>query len=282
MKKIISISLFCFSVFCLSAQNFTKDRDKFIKETQRLFIEASELEFVKEKLPKLVSSTSLSDAQFNKMIDGANTIYKKHSDYLLSCLYVRACLFQVENKFNGSFNSEWNQINSNYLDKELEDFQKFIQFSADFFQFRSITSTDNFRWTFTAGSFEWNQEKGVKLFCNSGNLSCFLLNDSGKKQDSIIVKNTSGILDLEVHKFVGAQGTVTWEKVGFNKEETFAELRKYKVDLNKSILKVDTVSLTTPYFQTPILGKLTDRFSSDLTDDEGAPQFNSFENILKI
>jgi hypothetical protein len=282
MIKIFCFSLFCLSISCLTAQNFTKDRDKFIKETQRLFIAESELEFVKEKLPKLVNSTLLSDTQFNKMIDGANAIYKKHSDYLLSCLYVRACLFQVENKFNGSFNSEWNQINSIYLEKELEDFQKFIEFSANFFQYRSITSTDSFRWTFTSGSFEWNQEKGVKIICNAGTLSCYLFSQSGKNQDSIIIKNTSGVLDLDLHKFIGANGTVTWEKAGFSKLETFAELRRYKVDLNKSTLKVDTVSLTTPYFPTPILGKLIDKFSSDLTDDEGAPQFNSFEKRLKI
>ncbi len=280
MNKVICLSFFYFFISLVFAQNFTKDRDKFIKEAQRVFI--TETEFVKEKLPKLVNSTLLSDAQFNKMIDGANSIYKTHADYLLSCLYVRACLFQVQNKFSSSFNAEWHQINSIYRDKEIEDYQKFIEFSADFFEFKRIASSDDFRWTFTAGSFEWNQEKGVKLVCVSGNLNCYLLSESGKKQDSIIVKNTDGVLYLDLHRFIGDKGTVTWEKVGFDKEETFAELRKYKVDLSTSTLKVDTVSLTTPYFSTPILGKLVDNFSSGKSDDEGAPQFNSFQKRLII
>ena len=47
-------------------------------------------------------------------------------------------------------------------------------------------------------------------------------------------------------------------------------------------MKVDTVELTTPYFSTPILGKLQDLSTLDLGEGEKSPQFNSYEKRLKI
>ena len=72
------------------------------------------------------------------------------------------------------------------------------------------------------------------------------------------------------------------EKVKFDKTKTFANLRSYKLEMNIAQLKVDTVELTTPYFSTPILGKLYDKTIIELNEGENSPQFNSFEKRLKI
>ena len=57
----------------------------------------------------------------------------------------------------------------------------------------------------------------------------------------------------------------------FPKNETLAKVRGYTVKANQSILKVDTVELTTPYFEQPILGRLEDKSVFKLKEGESSP-----------
>ena len=278
------LTLFFLACFISSnAQNFTKERDKFLKESQRAFTQSDDqLTFSKEKLPKLIESSTFTESQFSKMVDMSNSIFTSSSNYSLVYLYVKAAVYQSHNKFSGNFNSEWAKYVAEYQQKEEEEFEEFLNFSANLFEFHSLKSSDGFRWVFLKGELTWKKEKSLTLVCDNGNLACYLISESGKYYDSVLVNTTSGVLDVDAGKFMGNSGVVTWEKVGFDKKETFAELRRYKVDLSKSILKVDTVSLTTPYFKIPILGKLIDKTELELTSGEKSPQFNSFEKRLKI
>jgi hypothetical protein len=281
MRGILTL-IFLGSFIYSNAQNFTKERDKFIKECQRAFVQIDQQTFTKEKLPKLVESAQFTESQFSKMVDMSNSIYSSSSNYSLVYLFVKASLYQSHNKFSGNFNSEWAKYIAEYQQKEEGKFEEFLNFSANLFEFHSIKSSDGFRWVFLKGDLSWKKEKSLNLVCDDGNLFCYMVSESGKYYDSIQVSSTSGVLDVDAGKFIGNAGILTWEKVGFDKKETFAELRRYKVDLSRAILKVDTVSLTTPYFPIPILGKLIDKTYSELMDGEEAPQFNSFEKRLKI
>jgi len=277
------LTLFFLGSFIYSyTQNFTKERDKFIKECQRVFVQIDQQTFTKEKLPKLIESTQFTESQFSKMVDMSNSIYSSSSNYSLVYLFVKAALYQSHNKFSGNFNSEWAKYVAEYQQKEEGKFEEFLNFSANLFEFHSIKSSDGFRWVFLKGDLSWKKEKSLSLVCDDGNLFCYMVSETGKYYDSIQVSSTSGVLDVDAGKFIGNEGILTWEKAGFDKKETFAELRRYKVDLSRAILKVDTVSLTTPYFPIPILGKLIDKTYSELMDGEEAPQFNSFEKRLKI
>ena len=103
MKHILTI-LFFHGFFVLFAQNFTKEKDKFIKECQRYFVQTNQVSFVRERLSKMVESPTFSDAQFSKMVDMANTTYSISSDYAMVFPLVKAFLFQSANKFSGNFN----------------------------------------------------------------------------------------------------------------------------------------------------------------------------------
>lgn len=282
MLKCFFALIFIANCCFLSSQIFTKEKDKFIKECQRTFVQPDQVYFVKEQLSKLVESPNFTDAKFSKMVDRANSFYTATSDLSIVFPLIKAYLFQSFNKFPGDFNTEWADILMDYKSKEPEELLAFLQFSAELFEFYSIKSGDGFRWVFRNGDLSWQREKSLKLVCQEGNLSCYIVDDKGKLNDSIVVKGTSGTLDVAAAKFVGKAGLLTWEKVGFKSDDTFAELKSYKVDLSRTILKVDTVLLTTPYFKTPILGKLVDKTYTELSQDENAPQFNSFEKRLKI
>ena len=262
------------------SQTFSKEKDKFIKEIQRAFTEPDMENNVRVIFPQVISSTGFSESTFGKMVDGANAIFTAKGDARLTYYYVASFIYQNKNKFDNDFSSAWAGLEKEYRNKEDEKYSEFMQFSYGLFRYKALQKNDNVLWTYK-GSMEWNLEKKPKIICTDGQLSGYSV--GLKEKDSVFVAETFGVFDLETKKFVGRNGTITWEKVGFSKAETFAELKGYRVDMNKVVLKADTVSLTTPYFKTPILGVLYDKAIDELKEGEGgAPLFNSFEKRLKI
>lgn len=277
-----SIPLFLVFISCTFkslGQSFSKDREKFIKEASKVFLEEDMQHNVKDVFPVVISANSLSDGNFNKMVDGANAVlelgYEPRYAYLLVASYV----YSSKNKFNAEFFNTWIGLEKSFRAKEMEDYAQFMEFSYPLFRYKALYKDDATQWRFK-GSMAWNTEKRIRIVCSDGQLVGTSL--EFQTQDSVFVAGTSGVFDFENQSFTGRNGTITWEKTGLKKSETFAELKGYKVKLDEVVLRADTVSLTTPYFQTPILGSLLDKTLDYLKDNEGAPHFSSFDKRLKI
>ena len=122
---------------------------------------------------------------------------------------------------------------------------------------------------------------------NGGNLVCRVGSKRVGAQDeildSLVVLEASGTYDPSLKKWDGIGGIINWQKVGLNASSTFATLQKFELSLKASTIRVDTVVLTTPYFDKPILGMLTDRaFKINREEDKIYPQFLSFQKQLLI
>ena len=261
-------------------QELPKNRDKFIKESEKIFIEETMGYNVREVFPSFISNTaSFSDANFNKMVDAANASFKASEDiqvmYYMVCSYV----YGYKNKWASDFFSTWIGIEKDYRAKEAEDYAEFMKFSYDLFRYKALINQESARWIFK-GTLEWNTEKKLKLICSEGQLIGGSASLTG--EDSVYVAETGGVFDYETKKFTGRNGTVNWEKAGLKKSETYAELKGYRVNMNELVLKSDTVMLTTPYFKAPIYGSLVDKTTNELEQEDGAPMFKSFSKRLLI
>ena len=266
----------------LNAQSFTKDKEKFNKDWSKFQLEEKSSDFCKKELEKLVKSPQISDAKFSKLVDGCNNLEKKGFQVNTDVYnFMLAYVFQYVNKFDSEFIAEWGEIFSDFQEKQPDQISDFLLFSANFFRYNALIIDANFSWNYQKGNFQWLRDKKLQLRCEGGDLFC-RIPIRGTKGDSIHVKSTTGIFDFSTKRWEGKGGIITWEKVKIKKDETFATLKGYKLDLNKTTLKVDTVALTTPYFQQPILGKLTDKTVLDISEGEMVPQFVSFEKRLKI
>lgn len=265
----------------LYAQQFPNEKEKFAKEWHKILEEEFAKEFARKELPNLLKSNKISDAHFSKMVDGCNALVAKNVPiYPQIYRYMQCWIFQVENKFPSTFNTDWQRLVKGYQDNE-EQLKYFIDFSYHLFKHGAISYQNDFIWSFEKGNLEWKSDKKLTIDCSNGNLSCRVYSEE-KVVDSIIVYDTKGSLDVFKNKWEGSTGTLTWEKVKFDKNKTFAKLRGYKFEMSSALLKVDTVELTTPYFSTPILGKLLDETTLELSEGEHSPQFISFEKRLKI
>jgi hypothetical protein len=100
------------------------------------------------------------------------------------------------------------------------------------------------------------------------------------KRDSISIENTSGTLNPVDMTWNGNKGTVTWERAGFAKDEVYAEISKYRIPLQKTEYKVDSVLFYyKKYFDYPLEGRLEEKVMQ-ITKPENStyPKFYSYRN----
>lgn len=275
----VGLLLFILITSTATAQSFTKERSKFLKEIKQVFA-SEEMELnVRDVFPAILEGTALSEANFGKMVDGANSIIQKTEDTDLAYYYVATFMYQAKNKLSSDFFNTWIGIEKTMRDKEGDEYTEFMRFSYFLFRFRALHKDDNSVWIFK-GNLEWNTEKKLKILCSEGQLLGY--SPDLKGQDSVYVAETGGVFDVATKKFNGRNGTIDWRKVGFKKDETYASLRGFKINMKEVALIADTVSLTTPYFPAPIMGSLMDKSTKELAEGEGAPRFVSFDQRLKI
>ncbi len=283
MRILLSLFLSILFISQTRAQTFPKERDKFVKEWQKLVLDEAAVPFLKEELPQKIKGSLLNETQFHRLVDNCNKYAEKEIPlYPEIYHYMMASIYQVENKFPGELVNPWFNYVNDFAKDPDENLTKFLKFSANFFRYQSFYREPTYRWTYAKGQVAWEEGKTLKLRATGIDLKCLKYDEDRKLEDSIVVYGTSGYFDVIQNKWQGSKGVVTWEKVKFKKTETFANLRGYKCDFSTAKLKVDTVELTTPYFTTPILGKLQDLSTLDLGEGEKSPQFNSYEKRLKI
>jgi hypothetical protein len=283
IKYIVSTLIILFiSTPVFKAQTFPSERDKFVKVCQQFVTDPSALNYLKGEFSQQIKGSLLNETQFKKLVDHCNQLSKKEvPNYPDIYYFIQASISCIEKKVSADLVNPWVQYVFDYANTPDEQLTNFLLFSVDFFKDFSFFKDANFRWTASGGDIEWFNGKTLQLKVQNTDLKCYYFNKQTNK-DSIIIYQTSGIFDVQSKKWVGNKGTVTWEKAGLPKNETYAVFKSYKCDFNNAKLKVDSVSLTTPYFTTPILGKLTDMTILDLSEQEAAPKFNSYEQRLKI
>ena len=300
MKEVFRLLIFM-CVVCLnaSAQDvFTSNRDKFVKEFQKLMNESTSINlngFTKDKLePILLESTRFSDAYFLKLVKTANFILeKKLKAYPEVYNYVFSVYSLVEQNQPEDSYIAWNKSVDKLLSsRNPKKFKEFVAMSAAFFDKQVISSDKNFEWCFIGGSYSFSySDKYPILELKEGKLICRSFNTSSRTNneipfgDSIVISNTSGLYNPILEKWEGNGGVSTWEKVGFPAKKTFAEFSNYSIYMRSALVSADSVLLTTPYFERKLIGSFSDGAKKGAYNEKSSlnnPQFLSYETVLKI
>ncbi|MFT5778974.1 MAG: hypothetical protein ACI837_001931 [Crocinitomicaceae bacterium] len=275
------------------SQTYPATREKFVKDFQKKMAEYGTgdfRDFAKDKLPLLLLETQdFPEEYFTKMVATCNLMEsKKLKDYPEVYNYIFSVTAFVEGKQPKSSFLAWHSTVDKMLDSRyVKKVEEFVEFSAGFFSTGQISESSNFAWYYIGGDYSFEFDKKVTVNLTEGDLVCRSISNSGDNKgetvDSLRVIGTVGAYDPVLKKWNGQGGTITWEKVGLDVNKTHAKLKSYDLSLKSSTLRVDTVSLTTPYFEKPILGLLSDRaFKFNREADKVYPQFLSFERRLLI
>lgn len=275
------------------SQSFPNTREKFVKDFQKKIAEYGSGDFrvfVKDELtPLLIESQDFPDAYFSKMVETCNLmetkrlkVYPEIYNYVFS-----VSAFVTGDQPKASYEAWQSTVEKMLASRQVKKIKSFTEFSAGFFSNGKISTSSNFEWYYLGGDYAFEFDKKVNVKLSGGNLVCRAISKSGSNRgtivDSLVVVETTGDYDPALRKWKGKGGKITWNKVGLDPNKSFAVLSNYEHTLKSSTIRFDSVSLTTPYFDKPIMGILTDRaFKVNREEDRIYPQFLSYEKMLKI
>jgi hypothetical protein len=295
MKK---FGLLVFAFFCVhiaTTQTFENNREKFLKKFKKSIEENSSTnfgDFIEEELsPAILNQTVFSDNHFNRLVNTSNSIIdKRHSIFPDLYNYVFSVYSLLTNEKSKSSYTAWHESVDAVLEqRNPRRFKDFIEISGDFFTSNIIAKDANFIWTCEGGEYNFTYDKSPFIEFNNTTLVCKTLNrdrrSSNAYTDSVIVKNTSGTVNLARDQWDGKGGIIYWEKVGLPKNETFARLGKYNLSLRSTSFSCDSAWVTTPYFDKEIMGKVNDIAKKGASNQGAAlpyPNFHSYKANFEI
>jgi len=197
------------------------------------------------------------------------------NDFLLTLNYF------IEYKRDVSFFTNWFKGLS-----EIAFSQTFTNDNIDrYFKNSGLMVKENV--LFESGSVKWKVKNNTLKFLHdtaiyvtvsNATLTCY------SQKDSTELYNVTGSYYPETQQFIGTKGVVTWEKAGYPRNEVFAELTGYTINMTKSSFTVDSAKLThATYFKEPVTGLLADQAIS-FTNKEKAnyPRFETYAKEFKI
>ena len=110
LNNLLIYLIIFFSINFSFCQNFTNDRDKFVKEWMKFATTESEKEFCRNQLTDFLEKSKLSDFKFNKLVDDCNLLVSNQFVINTDCYnFLAASVYQELNSFKPSFNSEWHE-----------------------------------------------------------------------------------------------------------------------------------------------------------------------------
>jgi hypothetical protein len=285
MKKILLIFItsltILFPAFNQQLRSFTSDSAVYIQEIQKFtdnYISADE-KLVLNSFILQWNSPKTTAGDRNEIVMFSNLLLKKNgrpSPHFIN--YFEALLLFSTGNYEKLNFPGWKQSYQYYLENKstpLKIVQQFNDLTLNLLKSNTLYNSSATIWRVpqTNFSFEYNDGKpdvkfeNVDLICNS-------------KRDSVIINKTSGFLDPVDLSWSGIKGTVTWERAGYSAGDVYAELSKYRISLQKTEYKADSVAFFyKKYFTFPLLGRLEEKVML-LTKPENAlyPKFYSYQN----
>ncbi len=162
-------------------------------------------------------------------------------------------------------------------DRRVNDVLGFLEFAAPFFERRALrysepgTSwyalTDNYRFRY--------EDKKPSVVMEKTDIM------AARKDDSIYIFQTSGVLFPLENRWNGVGGKATWERRGLGKD-VHAEFDKYEIEVNKGIYEVKKVKLYYPLFfgNQAVEGSFSDKLIAG--DDATVGSYPRFESTNPV
>lgn len=288
--------IFLFTTTVVVSQDFPNDREKFVKDFERIMRQNTSDDirpFVREELmPLLLETSDFPDEYFERMVNTCNKMIEKRlKPHPEVYSYVISIYTLVEQKQPKESYEAWHNALDELLDsRNVRRMRDFIEVSGAFFKEGIIAINPNYEWVYRGGNYKFSYENNPFIHFDDGKLICRTINRSRSKKeepytDSVVIDKAQGSYDMLRERWDGNGGILTWEKVGLSKEETFAELTSYLISMKSTNFSCDTVHLTNSYFDFKVSGSLVDRArrgSINRDIELPFPQFQSFESTYEI
>ncbi|HOM41201.1 MAG TPA: hypothetical protein PK064_09845 [Bacteroidales bacterium] len=162
-------------------------------------------------------------------------------------------------------------INNDNIDRHLRNTSSFVT-SGIVFESATV------KWKIKGQNTTF--EYDTSFFINAQNVTLTAFS----QKDSIEIYDVTGKYFPENTMFRGVIGTVYFEKAGYPRNEAFAEIRNYSINLQRAAYEVDSALFTyKTFFEKPEYGKLTDQVSlSGNRENIRYPRFETYTKTFAI
>jgi len=279
----LNISFFGFSQ---AVKPFSTDPTKFIVELKTFFEDQDNKDEKKEAKDFMEAFTlswttgKFTDNHKKQIIATSNLMLKKkmkalpHFKNYLSTFQSFITTNQSEKSF-----ASWQASLEKLINRPTStQFTSFINISYLLVSQNILYKSNTTEWKSSSKEFTFEYDSVPRIVFPASNLVCYACKDSAN------IYNTNGIYYPITNEWVGKGGKVTWKRAGFDENNVYAELDKYKIILKQYKYTADSVKFYHKgYFSTFLLGKLSEKVMPDVTTEKAQfPQFESYSKRFKI
>ena len=264
-------------------EQFSDNQGEFSAQIKIFMTEGKQtaMEEVWKAFESSFSKGAFPEEEFQQILRSSNTMLSQRlaaSPYFKSYLQALLAVKQSENP-DQRFKDLHRVLDAMLAepDRRANDILGFLDFAAPFFERRALRYSEPGTSWFAltdAYRFRYEERKPVVVIEKSDIMAA-------RRDDTIYIHQTSGILFPLENKWKGVGGKVTWERRGLG-AEVYVELDKYELEVNKGLYEVKQVKFFYPLFfgSQPVEGSFSDKLIAG--DDVTAGSFPRFESAKPV
>ncbi len=256
---------------------FLKELDNFMNATKR-----DDAKVVTEKFMALNKAGKITPDMITKVIENGNAMLAsklRAAPHFVD--YLTAVNLYAESGTTGDVFGKWSGILNDVIKLQRKgsskEFTQYIDFSVGLFKENAFYFTKSKMWKASSKVYElgFANEKPFVKFANTDIMGI-------SSADTVFVFGTSGTYYPLDELWEGDKGKVNWVKVGLPADQVYAELKGYKIPMDKADYTVDSVTFyNKTYFDFGLQGSFKDRLTAQKSMT-GFPNFVSYRKDLPI
>lgn len=159
-----------------------------------------------------------------------------------------------------------------------ESIVKYVQNTSLLIRENLLYNSGSVKWKVKDADLKFVHDTVFAIVLANATLTCY------SQRDSTEIYSVSGIFFPDLNQFQGTKGRVTWEKAGYPKEDVYADMSDYEIDLTRNTFTCDSARLMHKvYFKVPVYGVLTDQAATIMNKESAAyPRFETYSKHFQI
>jgi hypothetical protein len=222
----------------------------------------------------------LTAAQRSQVIAVSNTMLKKRFRPLpdFKDFFTVAAAFPAGAHAPAEFDAWLKGLEASSSSSRKQDLVDYIDQARDLFANRMVYDGAGSIWHVGGEPFVFRYDSLLKVHFERTDLTW------ASRTDSSVILSTQGDYLPGKHLWLGRGGTITWQRTGLDPKKNFVEWEHaYALDLKTAELRVDSVLLNDPYFETKLMGTVVDKLRANVTEQTASyPRFESYDLRKRI
>lgn len=260
-------------------QSFSNDPEKFLKEVEKYFGSYNKdqaKEFIEEYEEFWLNE--FPDDKRTQVVAAMNIIEDKNLRALPDAYaYLKGAFEMVRKDYPDKVFTAWhNKIGEFSKERNTRNLKDFVVLTGLIFGYESLYSSRTVNWKIRGHNIDFESDRN-RTYVTFEGVDLIGTNYG----DSVVIKNTTGNIEINTKTVEGGGGIIDWAKVGLSPDTTYAEINTYKFNVRSTNIRSDSVIMHTSYFDKPLIGELTDG-TINTKNNYPYPQFNSYSGNLTI